>query len=362
MKTIAVDLGSSRYDILIGGDLLSRAGEKLKHIGFHSKAVVITDTTVNELYGQALESSLAGAGFETTVFTLPPGEKQKSLASAGRLFTLLSGALVDRSTPIMALGGGVIGDLAGFVAANFMRGLPLIQLPTTLLAQVDSSIGGKVAVDHGRLKNMVGAFYQPKLVISDVSVLQTLDPMVLNDGLAEVIKYGVIYDAAFFKYLEKNIENIRAFQEDVLAYTVHKSARIKAGIVAQDERDTGWRNILNFGHTTGHGIEAVSGFAIGHGAAVGLGMLAAGEISRRLGLLGSGDLTRLKNLIERAGLPVKLPDFRIESILQAMRHDKKATAGKIKFILADGIGKAVISDEVSLSLVEQVLADWYETT
>jgi 3-dehydroquinate synthase len=331
-------------------------------MGFTGKAIVITDTTINELYGQVLEESLSGAGFATIILTLPPGEKQKTLVNAGRLFTNLSEALVDRTTPVLALGGGVIGDLAGFVAATYMRGLPLVQVPSTLLAQVDSSIGGKVAVDHGRLKNIVGAFYQPKLVISDIRVLKTLSPKLISDGLAEVIKYGVICDADFFKYLEQNIERIQAFDETALGYAVHKSAEIKANIVGQDEKDSGLRNILNFGHTMGHAIESVSSFTVGHGEAVSLGMLAAGKISYKLGLCGKNDLARLKKLLERAGLPVQLPDLNIKSILRAMQHDKKITAGEIKFILAEGIGKAVISNKVSLSLVEQVLAEWHETT
>ena len=362
MKKVTVNTGTNQYDILIGNGLLSQAGGYLKRLGFAGKAVVITDTTVNELYGQVLETSLSEAGFETVIFSLPPGEKQKSLTNAGRLFTLLSEALADRKTPVLAFGGGVIGDLAGFVAATYMRGLPLVQVPTTLLAQTDSSIGGKVAVDHGRLKNMVGAFYQPKLVISDVGVLKTLNPKLLSDGLAEVIKYGVISDKAFFEYLEKHIEQIKAFNENTLEYVVRKSAEIKAGVVEQDEKDTGLRNILNFGHTIGHAIESVSNFTIGHGEAVGLGMLAAGEISYKLGILRNNELARLKKLIESAGLPVQLPGFKIKSILQAMQHDKKTTAGKSKFILAEGIGKAIISDGVSLSLVEQVLTDWNETT
>jgi 3-dehydroquinate synthase len=362
MKTVSVYPGINNYDILIGSGLLAQAGEKLKMLGCRGKAVVITDSSVNELYGPLLEQSLMAAGFETLILTLPPGEKQKTLANAGRLVTNLSSAYAERSTAILALGGGVIGDLAGFVAATYMRGVPLVQVPTTLLAQVDSSIGGKVAVDHGRLKNMIGAFYQPRLVISDVSVLKSLSPRFLSDGLAEVIKYGVITDTAFFEYLENNVECIKAFDEAALEETVYKSAEIKARVVEQDERDTGLRNILNFGHTVGHGIESVSDFKIGHGEAVSLGMLTAGKISFKLGKFNRSDLSRLKELLERAGLPVKLPDLKTESLLQAMQHDKKTTSGKIKFILVKGIGKAVISNEVSLALVEQVLADWNETT
>ena len=362
MKIVSVHPGINNYDIIIGSGLLAQAGEKLKMLGYRGKTVVITDLSVNELYGPLLEESLMTAGFETLILTLPPGEKQKTLANAGKLVTNLSSAYADRSTVILALGGGVIGDLAGFVAATYMRGVPLIQVPTTLLAQVDSSIGGKVAVDHGRLKNMIGAFYQPRLVISDVSILKSLNTRLLSDGLAEVIKYGVITDAAFFEYLERNIDCVKAFDEATFEEIVYKSARIKAVVVEQDERDTGLRNILNFGHTVGHAIESVSHFKIGHGEAVGLGMLAAGKISLKLGKISHSDLSRLKKLLECAGLPVKLPDLKTESLLQAMQHDKKTTSGKIKFILVEGIGKAVISNEVSLALVERVLTDWNETT
>ncbi len=243
-----------------------------------------------------------------------------------------------------------------------MRGVPLIQVPTTLLAQVDSSIGGKVAVDHGRLKNMVGAFYQPQLVMADVSTLKTLGPRLISDGLAEIIKYGVIGDNAFFEFLEKNIDRVKALEEAALEDTVYKSAEIKARIVEQDERDTGLRSILNFGHTVGHALESVSNFELSHGEAVGLGMLAAGKISCQLGILNNSDLARLKKLLGRAGLPVRLPDLKTGLLLQAMQHDKKITAGKVKFILAEGIGQAVITNEVSLSLVEQVLNEWNETT
>ena len=362
MKKVTVHVGINSYDVLIGSGLLSKVGESLRMLGCHGKAVVITDVSVNELYGPFLEESLTAAGFETLILTLPPGEKQKTLANAGRLCIHLSEYYTDRATTILALGGGVIGDLAGFVAATYMRGVPLVQVPTTLLAQVDSSIGGKVAVDHGRLKNMIGVFYQPRLVIADTGVLKSLEPKLLSDGMSEVVKYGIIADADFFKFLENNVGKIMAFDEVTLEEIVHKSAEIKARVVEQDEKDMGLRNILNFGHTVGHAIESVTNFRIGHGEAISLGMLAASTISLKLGVFSRTDLYRLEKLLKSIGLPVELPDLKIELLLQVMQHDKKITAGAMKFILAKGIGKAVISNEVSLALAEQVLRDWHEKT
>ncbi len=362
MKTVSVTTKDNSYEINIGKGLLARIGVKLKELGFSGKVVIITDTTVNDLYGQILGQNLFDLGFEPIILTLLPGEKQKNLANVGRLVNHLSNAFADRSTPVLAMGGGVIGDLAGFVAATYMRGVPLVQIPTTLLAQVDASIGGKVAVDHGRLKNVIGGFYQPRLVIADTGVLKTLSPALLSDGLAEVIKYGMISDADFFRYLEANVERIRVCDEKVLEYVVSKSAEIKARIVEKDEYDTGLRNILNFGHTVGHAIESVSQFEIRHGEAVSLGMITAVKISQKLGLSGETDLSRLKVLLKRAGLPVEIPEFKNELLLKALIHDKKIAGGKIKLILLRDIGNAVISDNVAVTVIKQVLENKDEKT
>ncbi len=362
MKTVSVTTKNSKYEIDIGKGLLARIGGILKELGFSGKVVIITDTTVNELYGQVLEQSLFDSGFEPVIFTLPPGEKQKNLTNIGRLATHLNSSFADRRTPILATGGGVIGDLAGFVAATYMRGVPLIQIPTTLLAQVDAGIGGKVAVDHGSLKNVIGAFYQPRLVTADVSVLKTLTPALLSDGLAEVIKYGMIADRDFFDYLEANLRRITAFDEDILAYIVFKSAEIKARIVEQDEYDTGLRNVLNFGHTVGHAIESVSGFEIRHGEAVSLGMIAAVKISQKLGMSVKTDLSRLEKLLKQASLPVKMPDLKTGLLLKVITHDKKITGGKIRFILTQGIGSALISDDLDMNLIKMVLENRDEKT
>jgi len=362
METVRVGLDSKSYEICIGSGLLMQTGQQLKEIGVSDRLVIITDTMVKSLYGTTLEQSLTSDGFKVIILEVPEGEEQKSLETAGRLYNELGNLYAERTTPILALGGGVIGDLAGFVAATYLRGMPLVQIPTTLLAQVDSSIGGKVAVDHGQLKNMIGAFYQPRLVISDVAILRTLDTRELSDGLAEVIKYAVIRDREFFAYLENNLERIKSLDEGQLEEIVFRSAEIKARIVEKDEKDLGLRSILNYGHTVGHGIESASDFEVGHGEAVAVGMLVAGRISNKLGMLDENELIRLKNIIERAGLPTKIPNLKIEKVIQAIKHDKKISEGKIRLVLAKSIGDVLITDEVSLSLIEQVLVNWDEET
>ena len=274
---------------------------------------------------------------------------------AARLYNDLTDLYAERATPILALGGGIIGDLAGFVAATYMRGVPLVHVPTTLLAQVDSSIGGKVAVNHGQLKNKIGAFYQPRLVISDISTLKTLPAGEFINGLAEVIKYGVIRDKDFFAFLEENLDRIKSLNEDVLEEVVYRSSKIKAEVVEKDEKDLGLRNILNYGHTIGHAIESVSDFKLEHGKAVALGMLAAARISNRLGQLDKNEVVRLKDLLRRAGLPIKVPALDINQIVQAIKHDKKIQGGKIRFILPKTLGSVFVTEEVSLSLVEKTL-------
>ena len=355
MKRINVRLGDKGYDILIGCGLLDQAGKHLKDCGFNGKLVIISNPVVQELYGDALRERLSADGFQVTILSVADGEEQKSLDVAGRLYTELSDCYVERTTPILALGGGVIGDLAGFAAATYMRGVPLVQIPTTLLAQVDSSIGGKVAVNHGKLKNEIGAFYQPRLVIADTATLKTLPTEEVANGMAEVIKSAVIKDSGFFNFIESNLGKIKALDDTALEEVVFRSANIKANVVMQDELDTGLRNILNFGHTTGHAIETVSDFGVEHGHAVAIGMIAAAGIAEKLGFFGKNELTRLKDLLESAGLPTKIPGLDSDKIIQAMQHDKKISGGKIKFVLPKTIGEVFITDEVDLSLVEEVL-------
>ncbi len=362
MRKIEVRLGGNSYQIHIGRGILSRLGLWLKQSWATDKLVIVTHPSVERLYGNALRQKLTQQGFEVTVLLVPEGEEQKSLETAGRLYSELSDFRAERTTPIIALGGGVIGDLAGFVAATYLRGVPLVQAPTTLLAQVDSSIGGKVAVDHNHLKNKIGAFYQPGLVVSDIATLSTLPAGELGYGLAEVIKYGVIGDEGLFTYLEENLDRIRSLDSIALEEIVFHSAGIKAGVVEKDERDSGLRNILNYGHTVGHAIETVSGFTVGHGQAVAVGMVVAGKISNRLGMFGNDEQIRLKRLIQRAGLPTEFPGLDVDMVIQAMEHDKKIRHGRIRFVLPKSIGEVFVTDEVTPSLIEQVLAGGSEQT
>lgn len=357
MKRVRVNLSPSSYYINIGTELIKQTGAALKKIGFNGKLVIITDPTVKSLYCKTLKQSLTGNGFKVLVLEVPEGEEYKSLETAGRLYHELTSFSAERTTPIIALGGGVIGDLTGFVAATYLRGVPLIQIPTTLLAQVDSSIGGKVAVNHNLLKNRIGAFYQPRIVISDTSTLKTLTARALSDGLAEVIKYGIIRDEEFFIYLEKNLDQIKSLDDRKLGKIVYISAKIKAEVVAEDEKDLGLRNILNYGHTVGHAIETVSDFKVQHGEAVAIGMLAAARISNALGILDKKAVIRIKDIIARAGLPTELPALELKRLLQAMKHDKKVLQGRIRFILPRAIGNVFITDEVTPSLIEQVLVE-----
>jgi len=356
MKKVKVNLDSNGYEIHIGSGILKQTGSLLKANGFTDKLVIVTNPVVKRLYGDTLQQHLTSDGFKVTVTEIPDGEEQKSLETAGRLYHELTEHYAERITPILALGGGVIGDLAGFVAATYQRGVPLVQIPTTLLAQVDSSIGGKVAVNHGQLKNEIGAFYQPKLVISDIDTLKTLPANELANGLAEVIKSAAIRNKEFFVYLEENLDRIKSLDAALLEEIVFRTAGIKAEVVEEDERDSGLRGILNYGHTIGHAIESVSDFKIEHGEAIAAGMLTAGRISNRMGLLSANDLVRLKSLIEKAGLPAEIPGLDTKKLIQSMKHDKKVQRGRIRFVLLKSIGIAFITDEVSPALIEQALA------
>jgi len=357
MKTVTVNVASGDYDIIVGPGLLAQTGDRLKELGFSDKAAIITDTTVKKLYGDTLEQTLIASGFEVATLKGADSEEEKSLKTAGRLYFELTDFHAERGTPVLALGGGITGDLAGFVAATYQRGVPLIQIPTTLLAQSDSSLGGKTAVNHGQLKNRVGAFYQPSLTISDTDTLKSLSHSQLADGLAEIIKHGAIQDADFFEYLENNADRIMALDDEALETTVARSAEIKAAVVEQDELDLGLRNILNYGHTIGHAIETVSDFQMGHGRAVAIGMLVAARISNRMGLLGRGDVTRLKKLLTRVGLLTEAPALETDKLIEAMYHDKKIVGGKIQFVLLESIGEVIVTDEVDLDLVKKVLAE-----
>jgi 3-dehydroquinate synthase len=356
MKKVGVELGARRYEICIGSGLLPQVGAWMKSPGLAGRAVVVTDTTVRALYAAALEKGLAAAGFDVTVLALPPGEEQKTLTTAGRLYDRLAAAYAGRDTPVVAMGGGVIGDLAGFVAATYMRGVPLIHVPTTLLAQVDSSIGGKTAVDRRRVKNIVGVFYQPRLVVADIETLKTLPAVEISNGLAEVIKMAAIMDGRFFSYLERDIEKAMAFDTAVLSEIVARNAELKVGIVVLDEEESGPRACLNFGHTIGHAVEAVSGYRLKHGQAVAIGMVGAARLSARLGCLASGEAARLEAVIRQAGLPAAVPaGLDIKPVMEAMKHDKKVRRDRVRFVLLRSLGEAFVSDDVDPALVAEVL-------
>lgn len=359
MRQIHLDFGRYSYDVQIGPGLLAESGRLLKEQGFSGRLVVVTDPVIRKLFGDALLEGLSRS-FNPNILLVPPGEENKSLESAAMLYQELTNIRAERSTPVVALGGGVIGDLTGFVAATYLRGVPFIQMPTTLLAQVDSSLGGKVGIDYGRIKNRIGAFYQPRLVISDINTLNSLPNEHIENGIAEIIKTAAVRSRTFFEYLEANLDDIKNREPAKLEETVFQAARIKAEIVEKDERDQGVRALLNFGHTVGHAIEAVSSFGINHGRAVAIGMLVAAKISVTMGLLDIKEFNLLKQLTVRAGLPVRLPDVSIKGLMQAMALDKKVVNDRIRMVLLKSIGSGVIMDDLSPSLVERVLVHFNE--
>ncbi|MFQ6091561.1 MAG: 3-dehydroquinate synthase [bacterium] len=356
MEEVWVELGERRYPIHIGENLLIRAGEILKKNG---KVMVVTNPTVGELYLDELTEGLTGEGFEVSSSVVPDGERYKTLEWANRLYDSLLDHRMERGSTVVALGGGVIGDLAGFVAATYKRGLPLVQAPTTLLAQVDSSIGGKVGVDHARGKNMIGTFYQPRCVLISLEVLDTLPQRELRAGLAEVIKYGVISDEDLFGYVEENLEALLGWEPQALRFVVKRSCQIKASVVAKDERETGLRAILNFGHTLGHGLEAATDYGLyRHGEAVAAGMVWATEIAVGLKLTPEKTLTRIATLIARAGLPTRSEDVSPEEIIKFLRQDKKVLNGRVRFVLPKRVGQVVVTDTVPEELIRDVLKEY----
>jgi len=355
---VNVALGASSYPILIGSALLG-APATYAQAARGAQALIVTNTTVGPLYAQALAAALVPHHAQVRMLALPDGEQYKNWETLNLVFDELLAHGGDRKTTLYALGGGVVGDMAGFAAACFMRGVSFVQVPTTLLAQVDSSVGGKTAINHPLGKNMVGAFYQPKLVVCDLDVLKTLPARELSAGLAEVIKYGPIHDMAFFDWIEAHIDALRTLEPAALAHAVQRCCEIKAEVVGQDERESGLRAILNFGHTFGHAIEAGMGYGAWlHGEGVGAGMVMAAELSRELGLVDAAFVERLTRLIGRAGLPVRGPVLDAADnagrYLALMRVDKKAEAGEIRFVLIDGPGRAVVRAAPD-ALVRQVI-------
>jgi 3-dehydroquinate synthase len=362
--TIRVALGSNvagdrSYDIEIGRGTLRDAASFIKQRRKCSHAVVITDDNVGPLHGQLAQQSLAAAGLRADSLSVPAGEASKCATQAERLWNELARLKVDRKSVIVAVGGGVVGDLAGFVAATFGRGLAFVQIPTTLLAQVDSSVGGKVGINLPAAKNMVGAFWQPVGVLIDLDVLKTLPEREYRSGLAEVVKYGVILDADFFTYLEQHAEELNARDPRALEHVVARSCRLKADVVESDEREeTGLRAVLNYGHTFCHAIEAVTGYGpYLHGEAVAIGMICASRLAELLGRIGPEITQRQQALLSRLGLPTAAPQLDQNQLLAAMQHDKKAEAGRLKFVLPSKLGHVEVVAGVDAACVERVLRE-----
>lgn len=353
---VRVELGSHGYDILIRAGALT---DPSSYGGLPpaTRAVIVTNDKVGPLYADALERTLSPLFPRVQRIVLPDGEEHKNWETLERIFDAMLAEEADRKAMVFALGGGVIGDMAGFAAASYMRGVPFVQVPTTLLAQIDSSVGGKTAINHPRGKNMIGAFYQPQRVVADITTLDTLPERELKAGLAEAIKYGPIYDAAFLDWIEAHLDRLLTRDPEALVHLIRRSCEIKAEVVAADERETGLRAILNFGHTFGHAIETGLGYGVWlHGEGVACGMVLAADLSARLGLIPEAQAQRLGALIARAGLPVTPPDLGVARFLDLMRVDKKAEGGHVRFVLLDGPGHALLRP-VPEALVAEVLAD-----
>ena len=345
-QTVHIDLGERSYPIVIASDLLG-AAETFAACPAAAQAVIVTNTTVQPLYAAQLQAALASKYSQVHTVVLPDGEAHKDWQTLNQIFDGLLAHGCDRKTVLFALGGGVVGDMTGFAAACYMRGVPFVQVPTTLLAQVDSSVGGKTAINHPLGKNMIGAFYQPQLVVCDLASLDSLPAREVSAGLAEIIKYGPIADMAFFDWLERNMDALRQRDRTALLHAVKRSVEIKAWVVGQDEKEAGLRAILNFGHTFGHAIEAGMGYGTWlHGEGVGAGMVMAVHLSHALGLVDAAFVARLTGLIERAGLPTRGAVLDAQdnagAYLAHMRVDKKAEAGAIRFVLIDGPGQAIM--------------------
>jgi 3-dehydroquinate synthase len=356
MKTLNVELGDRSYPIHIGQGLLERVDLLLPHLK-RKQVAIVTNTTVAPLYLNKLTQNLTEAGIAVIPIVLPDGEAYKNSDTLNVIYSVLLEHRAERNTTLVALGGGVIGDLTGFAAATYLRGVPFIQIPTTLLSQVDSSVGGKTGINHPLGKNMIGAFYQPQVVLADIDTLNTLPPRELSAGLAEVIKYGLIRDKPFFEWLESNMAKLVDLDVEALAYAIHRSCENKAEVVAADERESGERALLNLGHTFGHAIENGMGYGVWlHGEAVAAGTLLAADLSHRMGWLGEADVTRIYAIFEAANLPTRPPALGVERYLDLMGMDKKVEEGKIRFVLQQAIGKSILTSEYDSEALQKTLA------
>lgn len=352
---VNVNLQNHSYTVHVGPGLLVTAGQFVRNVAPAKKALVLTDANVAKTALPSLQSSLAAAGYAVVVATVSPGENSKTLEGLSPVFDAFLSAGIDRRTPVIALGGGIVGDMAGFVAASILRGVPFVQIPTTLLAMVDASVGGKTGVNHRVGKNLIGAFHQPHVVLADVDVLKTLPTRELRSGLAECIKHDIIRDAAGFGELERTIDHVLQLDADRLANLVAHNVQIKANVVMADPFEHGERAHLNLGHTFGHAIETTTDYRYTHGEAVGLGLIAAARMAETLSLLDADSRRRIVALVGRAGLPTSAPDLDVDRVVTSMFHDKKVRDGTLRLVLPDGLGKATIRDDVPLPLVHEVV-------
>ena len=364
MHTVSVQLGHRSYAIKIGAGLLARLGSECARLKLGARCAIITDTNVGRRFAKAAFNSLATTGFSPSLIVVPAGETAKSLKTVQTCYDLLAAHRLERKSFIVALGGGVVGDLAGFVAATYLRGIAFVQVPTTLLAQVDSSVGGKVGVNLKAGKNLVGAFYQPRLVLCDLDTMRTLPEREFRAGLAEVIKYGIIYDARLFAQLERDLPKLLRREPQTLAAVVARCCEIKADIVGRDETENGLRAILNFGHTIGHAIENISGYGkFLHGEAIAIGQVATAKLSSGLMGLSGDDAGRIRDLFKRAGLPtqIKLKPAQRQKLFAAMRFYKKVSGGEIKFVVARKIGNVTWGQRVPENLLNRALDEIVNT-
>lgn len=356
MESIKVNLDKDGYEVYLGVGVISRVGELVRRVGVNRQVLLVTSPTVRRLYSGRLIESLIQVDLEVVVAEVPDGERSKSLNWLKRLYDLMIRERLDRSSAVIALGGGVVGDLAGFAAATYLQGIGLIQVPTTLLAQVDSSIGGKVGVNHLKGKNLIGVFYHPKLVLIDPTFLLTLPPRDLRAGLGEVIKYGAVADEEFFGFLERNLSQILNSDLETLCQTLSRACRIKVAFVEQDSKDVGMQTILHYGHTVGHALESLTRYQVyRHGEAVAIGMAVEAEVAVELGICSNGDALRQIELLKSAGLPIHIKGLNVESILSRLKFDKKALDGKLMFVLTPKVGEAMVTDGVPQKVIRKVL-------
>jgi 3-dehydroquinate synthase len=351
-----VSTPTDNYPVFVGWGLLESLGRRMRQCGLSGSALIISDDNVFPRHGEKAIESLQAAGFKTATYIVPAGESTKNIDTAIKIYDWLVEQRAERGHAIVALGGGMVGDLAGFAASTFLRGLPLVHVPTSVMAMTDSSIGGKVAVNHPKAKNLIGAFYQPRLVLADVSTLKTLPKRELISGWAEVVKHAMILDADFLELLEKNADDLSKLKPAVTAEAISRSAYIKSTVVGEDEKEQRKRMVLNYGHTIGHGLETATGYGrLLHGEAVAIGMMGAAMLSEKLGLIPHKDVVRQKKLLERFGLPTTCSDVSLDAILNAMSLDKKVKEKAIQWVLLEGIGKTTFRDDVPQKEVQNVI-------